>query len=101
MIAVNASAAITEDDYRLQYELLISEYEKLEDKYLKLENKLDKATGEKSEIVRILDILKTGRLPDKDFDAMMWNTVVEKMVVNHDDTVDFHLAGNKVYMYER
>ena len=99
-ISDNAAASITEEEYRKKYDSL---YEK----FLTLENRRDtlteKITSKRAEIATVDEVItclqETHEAP-MTFDPVLWRTTVQKVLVESDGTVTFHLAGGMEYEFK-
>ena len=95
LIEENSKSKIDQTEYNKHYENLKEQYEKNNEKLNKLENtRLEwKVKRQKT-----LDLLNEIKLQDKlisEFDKSLWYALVEKVIVNHDGSMDFQFKNGQ------
>ena len=95
LIEENSKSKIDQTEYNKHYENLKEQYEKNNEKLNKLENaKLEwKVKKQKTQ-----DLLNEIELQDKlisEFDESLWYALVEKVIVNHDGSMDFQFKNSQ------
>lgn len=96
-ISENASASVSEDEFREKYDSLYDKFKALEKKHDRLSEKLTNLQIESAALDEVIHCLESSAILPFGFDPMLWRILVEKVTVYSDDHVVFKMAGERGY----
>ena len=90
-VMLNASATVSEDEYRRRYNDLTDRFRAEEEKLKRLTAERKKRDAESVAIGGMLSELEELEAPPIEFDEKLWHAVVDKVTVYNDDRLVFSL----------
>ena len=97
MVMQNASASVTEDEYRHRYNDLTERFHTEEEKHKRLTEKRKRMVAESVAIGGMLTELEELEAPPIEFDEKLWHIVVDRVTVYNDDRLVYSLKdGSKI-----
>lgn len=87
----NASASVTEEEYRRRYNDLIDRFRAEEEKHKRLTERRKRMVAESVAIGDMLSQLTELEAPPIEFDEKLWHAVVECVTVYNDDRLVYSL----------
>ena len=87
----NASASVTEDEYRRRYNDLTDRFRTVEEKHKRLTERRKRMVAESVTIGGMLTELTELEAPPIEFDEKLWHAVVERVTVYNDDRLVYSL----------
>ena len=90
-VTQNASASVTEDEYRRRYNDLTDRFRAEEKKHKRLTEKRKRMVAESVAISGMLTELAELEVPHIEFDEKLWHAVVDKVTVYNDDHLVYSL----------
>ena len=97
MVMQNASASVTEDEYRHRYNDLTERFHTEEEKHKRLTERRKRMVAESVAIGGMLTELEELEAPPIEFDEKLWHIVVDRVTVYNDDRLVYSLKdGSKI-----
>lgn len=98
-ISENATAAVSEEEYRRKYDELYGKFQSLEQKKADLEGKLAGLRSESAAIEEVIHTIDTTETVPMDFDPQIWRILVDKVLVSTDGMIRFVMTGGEEYEF--
>ena len=89
----NASAALARDEYARKYNGLVARYEQAMERVKALQEEKDRRQARDRELRVFIDLLQTAPLVLDQWDAQLWNMLLEKATVCRDGMIEFEFKN--------
>jgi len=89
----NASAALARDEYARKYNGLVARYEQAMEKAKALQEEKDRRQARDRELRVFIDLLQTAPVVLDEWDAQLWNMLLEKATVYRDGKIEFEFKN--------
>ncbi len=96
LVAQNSRSVINQNEYNDKYESLKERYDKINEKLSKLESLKLETKMRKSKAEIFVENLKQQSCLLTEFDERLWYSLIEKVVVNTDGSMNFEFKNGKI-----
>ncbi len=100
LISSNASKPMDQNDYNSQYDKYTGRYNKAKEQYEKLQNMKLERKAKAKDVKQFIDIMGSADDLPGEFNANLWNGIIDHVTVNADETLDFTFINGQTIKEE-